>query len=188
MEAVRAGVDWLQVREKDLDARALVELVRPLVESAQGGNTRVVVNDRLDVALAVGAAGVHLGAQSLPPQAVRARVPPDFFIGVSCHSVQDAVAAEAAGADYLLFGPVFETPSKAVYGPPQGLSRLKEVTAAVKTPVLALGGISTERVRSCLEAGASGVAGIRLFQECGSIEACVRGLRALVIRDENPPR
>src|SRR5271167_4130335 len=109
-EAVHAGVDLVQIREKDLAARPLVELVRAAVEGARGTATRVVVNDRLDMALALGASGVHLGTQSVPAQAVRRLVPDDFLIGVSCHSLEEALAAESAGADYIVLGPIFATP------------------------------------------------------------------------------
>ncbi len=178
LEAVRAGVDLVQIREKDLDTRPLTELVKAALQGAQGTKTKIVVNDRLDVALAFGAHGVHLGAHSIPAQAVRAQVAKKFLVGVSCHSIQQAVAAEAAHADYVVLGPIFETPSKLPYGPPLGLAKLKEVTARAKIPVLALGGITVERVKPCLEAGAAGVAGIRVFQECESVRERVRELRA----------
>ncbi len=183
VEAVRAGVDLLQVREKDLAARELVELVRAAVGAAKNSPTRVVVNDRVDVALAVGAAGVHLGTQSLAPRVVRELVAqrganPEFILGISCHSLEEAVEGESAGADYLVLGPIFETPSKIQYGPPLRLEKLREVTRRVKVPVLALGGITVERVKACLEAGAAGIAGIRIFQECDSLAERVRELRA----------
>jgi thiamine-phosphate pyrophosphorylase len=138
----------------------------------------VLVNDRLDVALGAGADGVHLGVDSMPVQVVRQVAPRPFLLGASCHSLREAVAAESSGADYLLLGPIFETPSKLAYGPPLGLEELRNVAAQIKIPVLALGGITLERVRPCLEAGASGIAGIRIFQDCGSIEERVRALRA----------
>jgi len=176
-EAIRAGLDVLQIREKDLATRELLELVKGAVDAARGTSTRIVVNDRLDVALAAGAAGVHLGTQSLPARVVRQQVPKDFLMGVSCHSLEEALSAQSAGADYIVFGPIFETPSKLVYGPPLGLGKLREVAARVTIPLLALGGITVERVRSCLEAGATGIAGITLFQACSSLEDCVRALR-----------
>ncbi len=177
LKAVQAGVDLVQVREKDLPTPALVELVKGAVEGAHGSSTRIVVNDRLDVALALDASGVHLGTQSIPAAAVRGRVAKDFLVGVSCHSLAEALAAEEAGADYLLLGPIFVTPSKATLGPPLGLEALQEVSQRVKIPVLALGGISVERVKLCLEAGAAGIAGIRMFQECESVQDLVRALR-----------
>ncbi len=183
LEAVRAGVDLLQIREKDLDTRPLLELVKISVEYARETNTRVVVNDRLDVALALGASGVHLGTRSLPPRAVRDCVPEGFLVGVSCHSLEEARAAESSGADYILLGPVFETPSKIPYGPPLGLAKLQEVAAQVRVPLLALGGINVERVKLCLEAGAAGIAGISIFQNCSSLENRVRELRAELARE-----
>jgi thiamine-phosphate pyrophosphorylase len=177
-EAIRAGVDLVQIREKDLATRDLLELVKAAVDAGQGTATRLVVNDRLDVALAAGAAGVHLGTQSLPARVVRELTPRDFLVGVSCHSLEDALGAESAGADYVLLGPIFETPSKLAYGPPLGLAKLREVAARVKVPVLALGGITVDRVRLCLEAGATGIAGISLFQQCDSLPERLRQLRS----------
>jgi thiamine-phosphate pyrophosphorylase len=193
-KAIQSGMDLIQIREKDLPARELLQLAKYAVDAAGGRDaaqdplsgfgvvqrSRIVVNDRLDVALAVEAHGVHLGTQSMPARAVRAIVPQNFLVGVSCHSLQEARAAESSGADYILLGPVFETPSKLAYGPPLGLEKLREVASMVKMPVIALGGIGVNRVWPCLEAGAAGIAGIRLFQECESLEARVAELRALV--------
>ncbi len=177
-EAVQAGIDLIQIREKDLPTRALLELVESAVAAAKGTPTRIIVNDRLDVALAAGAEGVHLGTQSIPPQAVRKRVPEGFLLGVSCHSGEDARQAEAAGADYVVLGPIFETPSKMAYGPPLGLAALREAVSATSIPILALGGINVERARQCLEAGAAGVAGIRIFQDAPQLPVRIRELRA----------
>jgi thiamine-phosphate pyrophosphorylase len=177
-EAVRAGVDLIQIREKDLGTRPLVELVRATVECARGTATRVVVNDRLDVALAVGLCGVHLGTQSVPAQVVRRSVPDGFLIGVSCHSLEEALAAESAGADYIVLGPIFATPSKLAYGPPLGLDKLREVAARVQIPLLALGGIDVQCLKPCLAAGATGIAGISIFQNSNSLQACVQEVRA----------
>ncbi len=146
----------------------------------QGTPTRVVVNDRLDVALALGAAGVHLGRQSLPAEVVRhvvqSHAPHGFLISVSCHSLEGALAAESARASYALLGPIFETPSKLRYGPPLGLVELSEVAQRVKITVLVLGGVTVERVKPCLEAGAAGIAGISIFQtarpRCHSPSEC----------------
>lgn len=181
-EAIRVGVDLVQIREKDLATRELLGLIGAAVDAARGTATRLVLNDRLDVALAAGAAGVHLGAQSLPARVVRELVPRDFLVGVSCHSLEEALSAELAGADYVVLGPIFETPSKLPYGPPLGLAKLRGVTAQVKMPVLALGGITVDRVRLCLEAGATGIAGISIFQNCESLEGRVRELRAVWAR------
>ena len=173
--ATAAGIDWIQIREKDLDARALVELVRFAVAETRGTSARVFVNDRLDVALAANAEGVHLGENSLPPEVVtewrRSAGRMDFRIGVSCHSLESARAAERGGADYIFFGPVFATPSKAAFGAPQGIERLREICGSVKIPVLAIGGVNLENASACLAAGAVGIAAIRLFQDAaGSVD------------------
>lgn len=177
IEACGAGVDLVQIREKDMAVRDLVELVKAALDGARGTCARVVVNDQVDMALGLGAHGIHLGTQSIPPAAVRAHAPKDFLVGVSCHSLEEATGAENAGADYILLGPIFETPSKLSYGPPLGLEKLKQVAARVAIPVLALGGTTVGRVKPCLDAGANGIAGISLFQNCESIEERVRELR-----------
>ncbi len=174
--AIDAGVDWIQIREKDLAARELTQSVREAVAAASGMRTRIFVNDRLDVALAARAAGVHLGGESLPVSAVAAwrnAAPPEnknLVIGASCHSIERAQAAERDAADYIFFGPVFETPSKASFGAPQGLERLREICAAVRVPVLAIGGINAQNAAGCLRAGAAGIAAIRIFQEVQNVE------------------
>ena len=167
--AAAAGADWIQIREKDLEARSLAELARFAAAETRATSARVFVNDRLDVALAVAAAGIHLGEQSLPLETViewrRSAGRSDFMIGVSCHSLESARAAGRSGADYAFFGPVFATPSKAAFGAPQGIERLREVCAAIEIPVLAIGGVNLENARACIAAGAAGVAAIRLFQQ-----------------------
>jgi thiamine-phosphate pyrophosphorylase len=181
-----AGVDWVQIREKDLSARELAALTREaLLRSAahsQGQSTRILVNDRVDVALAERTGGVHLGENSLPISEVVRLVETqaahhDFLVGVSCHSLEGAKSAAAGGANYLFFGPVFNTPSKAALGPPQGLDRLAEVCRAVAIPVLAIGGITLENLSACFAAGAAGIAAIRLFQDSSDPAATVRALR-----------
>lgn len=176
-EAARAGVELIQIREKDLGTRELVALTRAALEAASGTAARVVVNDRLDVALALGAGGVHLARESLPARVVRPMVPAGFLIGVSCHALDEALEAESSLADYILLGPIFPTPSKLRYGTPLGLETLAKVSKLVKIPVLALGGITVERVSECVAAGAAGIAGISVFQDGASLEERVRELR-----------
>jgi thiamine-phosphate pyrophosphorylase len=174
--AINAGVDLVQIREKDLGPRDLGPLVSAALAAARGTSTRIIVNERVDVALAWGAHGAHLGTRSIPASAVRSCTPADFLVGVSCHSLAEARDAESAGADYIVLGPVFPTPSKSLYGPPLGIEKFAEITRRLKVPVLALGGISKERVKACLQAGARGIAGIRIFQECDSLESLVKEL------------
>jgi len=178
--AADAGVDAIQLREKDLGGRALLELARASV--ARAARAKILVNDRLDVALAAGAAGVHLGGQSVPVADVAkfraaGRTLPEFLIGRSCHSLEEALQAELDGADYVFFGPVFATPSKAQYGAPQGTEALAGVCRRVRIPVLAIGGITLENAASCIAAGAAGIAAIRLFQQVADLAAVTRALK-----------
>ena len=176
--AVDLEIPLIQIREKALTARVLSELTRRAVEIARDSSTRVLVNDRFDVALAAGADGVQLTAQSLPPAVVRRATSDQFVIGVSTHSRVEAEAAKAGGADFILFGPVFETESKRRFGPPQGVNKLAEVVAAVGSlPVIAIGGISLENVGRCLENGAAGVAAIGLLNDLNHLAATVRSIR-----------
>jgi thiamine-phosphate pyrophosphorylase len=188
--AAAAGVDWIQIREKDLSGRDSGLLTREALQRAvkspasNAAPARILVNDRLDVALSEGAGGVHLGENSLPlPEAKRLvkaqALSQHFLIGVSCHSVETARSAASGGADYLFFGPIFATPSKAEFGAPQGLERLAEVCRAVSIPVLAIGGITLANASGCLAAGASGIAAIRLFQDARDITSLVQSLRQL---------
>jgi len=175
--SISAGVDWIQIREKVLPGRELISLARETLAASAGTRTRILVNDRLDVALAARATGVHLGGESLPVRAVTAwrdsgsmSAGNDFLVGASCHSLTHAQFAEREGADYAIFGPVFATPSKASFGPPQGITRLREVCGQVHVPVLAIGGVNAENAAECLRAGAAGIAAIRMFQETKSLE------------------
>ena len=164
--AVEARVTLVQLREKDLTGRALYELARAAAGLARGSATRVLVNDRADVARAAGCDGVHLTTRSLDASAVRRAFGEDFLIGVSAHSTAEARAAEALGADFAVFGPVFDTPSKRAYGAPVGLESLRDVALSLPAfPVVALGGVDESNAAEAMRVGAAGVAGIRLFAD-----------------------
>ena len=167
-ECASAGVDYIQLREKDLSAREFERLARDAVKAVPANSkTRLLINGRTDVALACGAHGVHLPANSIPAsearavwmKASRSAIAP--AVGVSTHSLAEVLSAEAHGADFAVFGPVFEKGGQAN---PGGLEQLREVCKHVGIAVLALGGVTPENVPLCLQAGAAGVAGIRLFQ------------------------
>jgi thiamine-phosphate pyrophosphorylase len=188
--AAAAGIDWIQIREKDLSGKECSLLTREALQrsartaASKTARMRILVNDRLDVALAERAGGVHLGEKSLPLAEARQLVKnrdeqKDFLIGVSCHSLETARTAASAGADYLFFGPVFATPSKVAFGAPQGLERLAEVCRAVSILVLAIGGVTLANASDCLAAGASGIAAIRLFQDARDMSSLVPSLRKL---------
>jgi thiamine-phosphate pyrophosphorylase len=187
-----AGIDWIQLREKDLSGKQSASLAREALNRVlkQGSHskfaTRIIVNDRLDVALAEHAGGVHLGERSLPVEQAKRLLlsspaaqtfPHGFIVGVSCHSLEAAKSAASSGADYIFFGPVFATPSKAAFGSPQGLERLTEVCRSVNIPVLAIGGITRANISACFSAGASGIAAIRLFQDSADLRSIVRAIR-----------
>jgi len=164
---------WVQIREKDLEARELLELVRaalalsnPVVqqENANVHSARkIIVNGRMDIALATAAAGVHLPAGSIAADRWREIAPAGFMIGVSCHTIDEVREAEAKGADYVVFGPVFAPLSKTSQLAPRGIEGLREAVRSVRIPVLALGGITRKNEQACVAAGAAGVAGISMF-------------------------
>jgi len=163
---VIAGIDLVQIREKNLTARVLFELSQSAAEIVRGTQTKLLINDRADIASTAGANGVHLATTSLPAQAVRRAFGNEMLIGVSTHSLDEANVANQSGADFIVFGPVFETRSKSEYGPARGIEELRGLTSALgEFPVLALGGISEDTVEACLRAGARGVAAISMLQD-----------------------
>ena len=176
---LQAGPNLLQIREKDLPARQLFQLTEAILKLPNPSATRILVNGRVDVALAAGAHGVHLPAGAVSPSSVRSVTPKGFLIGSSCHSGDEVLQAEAEGADFTVFGPVFETASKWQYGPAQGLEALGEACRRAKIPVLALGGVQLENASQCLGRGAAGIAGISLFQQNSAVNDTIAALRNL---------
>jgi thiamine-phosphate pyrophosphorylase len=176
--AVAAQIPLFQIREKNLSARLLYELTTRAAALVQGTATRLLVNDRADIALSAGADGVHLTSRSLPAGVVRTTYGSQLIVGVSTHGIDEAKAAQAGGADFVVFGPVFETESKRMFGEPQGMTRLGEVVAAIpELPVLAVGGISVDNFEDCLQTGAAGVAAIRLLNNADSLDSIVAEIR-----------
>jgi thiamine-phosphate pyrophosphorylase len=176
--AVAAKIDLIQIREKHLNANFLYELSTSAADISKGSETRLLVNDRADIAAAAGADGVHLTTQSLAPEVVRDTFGFDFLIGVSTHSLKQAVAAGRSGADFVVFGPVFDTLSKRRYGKPQGLAELRKVTSEVAPfPVLALGGVKMNNVSDCIDAGAAGIAAIGLLSDRLKLDQIVNEIR-----------
>ncbi len=172
--AVDARISLVQLREKHLSALRLFELANRAAQITRGSATRLLVNDRADIAAAAGADGVHLTTRSLEPGIMRDCFGENFLIGSSTHSLSEAVAARDGGADFVVFGPIFQTNSKGQYGAPIGVDALQEATKEMTAyPIVALGGISALNARECLGAGASGIAGIGLFSNPSTLQQTV---------------
>lgn len=176
--AVRAEFNLIQLREKSLSARVLYELTVQAGSLVRQTKTRLLVNDRSDIAVTGGADGVHLAGTSVDAKTVRQTFGADFLIGVSTHSEAEALQAREEGANFAVYGPVFPTSSKQRYGPPVGVASLRQLALSVSPlPLLALGGVSLENVRDCFQARAAGVAAIGLFQEpakLADVAGCIR--------------
>lgn len=175
--AVRERVSLVQLREKNLSARTLFQLTTEAARITRDSATRLLVNDRADIARAARADGVHLTTRSLSAAVVRRAFGTEFLIGVSTHTLAEARAARDDGADFAVFGPVFDTPSKRALGQPLGLGQLTMAANVVKPfPLVALGGITPETMASALQAGATGIAGIRLFDGEHALRATMNAL------------
>jgi thiamine-phosphate pyrophosphorylase len=177
--ALAAGVDMIQIRERDLSARDLLFISDSVKESARERGACLLVNDRADVAACAGI-GVHLAARSISPDVARKAFGQRLLIGASTHNMAEAERAERAGADFIVFGPVFETESKKKYGPPVGVQALRTVASRISIPVIALGGINSQNFRDALAAGASGIAGISLFSSAGDLDRLARTIKASI--------
>ena len=156
--ALRGGVKAVQLREKDLSSKELYDTALGMRELTSRFGAKLFINDRIDIALAADADGVHLGAESMPVRAARKLLGKDKLIGVSCHDRASALAADEEGADFITFGPVYDTPSKARYGDPVGIAALRETAGLLRIPVIALGGVKRENAGEVISAGAHGIA------------------------------
>lgn len=157
-EALEGGIRAVQLREKDLSGREMYRLAEAMRAVTAKAGAKLLVNDRIDVALAVGADGVHLGLASIPPADARRLVGPAALVGCSTHNLAEIREAEGGGADFVIFGPVYPTPSKAAFGPPVGVAALKDACAAARIPVFAIGGVTAANAGEVLAAGAHGIA------------------------------
>lgn len=175
--ACAAGVRAIQLREKDLDSRSLLELAVRLRKITSECGARLFLNDRVDIALAARADGIHRPEDGFPVTEARRLLGERSLIGASTHSLERAQQMRKAGADFVTFGPVFDTPSKRKYGPPHGMDSLRAVTGAAGLPVFALGGVTPERAGACVEAGAAGVAVISAILESVDVAGIVEEFR-----------
>lgn len=167
--ACASGIRAVQLREKDLSGRELFDLAKELRAVTQQFGSKLFINDRVDIAMASGADGVHCRENSLPPQVIR-EINPDLLIGQSVHSQRSAKEAEQNGVDFIVFGPVFDTPKKRKYGSPQGIKKLADLVSNIAIPVFAVGGIHPQKALRCKNSGAYGVAGISSIMTAENIE------------------
>ena len=171
-----AGLSTIQLRERDLSARELVALAREVRVVTGSCNSQLLINDRIDVALALEGVGVHLRSNSLPPSVARRLLGPQRLMGISVHSVEEAVQAESQGANYIVLGPIYETPSKQMFGPPLGIQTLEKACRLVRIPIVGIGGVTAERAREMRRAGAFGVAVITAILGADDVESATREL------------
>lgn len=169
-----AGISTIQLRERDLSARELVALAREVRVVTGSCNSQLLINDRIDVTLALEGVGVHLRSNSLPPSVARRLLGPQRLMGISVHSVEEAVQAESQGANYIVLGPIYETPSKQMFGPPLGIQTLEKACRLVRIPIVGIGGVTAERAREMRRAGAFGVAVITAILGADDVESATR--------------
>ena len=180
--ALKGGVRAVQLREKDLPVRELLALAQELRTITRGFGAKLFINDRVDVAVAVDADGVHLGGQSMPPPAVRTIVGRKMLIGASTHNIEEAREAERGGADFITFGPIFSTPSKEKFGAPVGVEAVRTIKDHVRIPVFGLGGIKSENIFQVMQAGADGVAVISAILSADDIQKAAEDIMIQVER------
>jgi thiamine-phosphate pyrophosphorylase len=177
--ALRGGVRAVQLRERDLSTRELLALAEPLRRMTRREGAALIINDRIDVCLTVGADGVHLRSDHLPIPFVRECLGRNRLIGVSCHSLKDLAEAERKGADFSVLGPVFETPSKRSYGPPLGKEILEKAASTFRLPVYAIGGVRSDRIGDIMETGIRGVAVVSAILEAQNVEEAARKMTSI---------
>jgi len=175
-QVLTAGTSAIQLRERDLSARELVTLAREVQAVTASSKSQLLINDRVDVALALEGVGVHLRSNSLPLSVARQMLGSQRLLGISVHAVEEAMQAEAAGADYIVLGPIYETPSKQTFGPPLGIHTLEKACTLVRIPIIGIGGVTAARAREMRRAGAFGVAVITAILGADDVESAMREL------------
>lgn len=175
-QAMNAGVKAVQLREKDLDTRALIDLTGELLSVTRNYKSLLFINDRIDLVLALGADGVHLRSDSLPVRVARRLLGADRLIGVSAHSIEEVVRAQTDGADFVLLGPIYDTPSKRPYGDPIGVQALEEARRCSTIPIFAIGGVTADCVAEVQQHGAYGVAVVSAILTSEDVGAATRRL------------
>ena len=177
-----AAVPMVQLRERDLSARELVRLAREVQAVTASRRSQLLINDRIDVALALEGVGVHLRSNSLPVSVARQLLGAQCLLGVSVHSVEEGLLAQSQGADYLVLGPIYETPSKQMFGPPLGIHTLEKACRLVRIPIIGIGGVTAARAHEMRHAGAFGVAVITAILGAADVESATRELLDAVTR------
>ena len=175
-EVFTAGVPIVQLRERDLSARELVRLAREVQAVAASHRSQLLINDRIDVALALEGVGVHLRSNSLPVSVARQLLGAQRLVGVSVHTVEEAMQVESQGADYIILGPIYATPSKQMFGPPLGIHTLEKACRLVRIPIIGIGGVTAARAQQMRYAGAFGVAVITAILSATDVESATREL------------
>jgi thiamine-phosphate pyrophosphorylase len=176
-----AGLLTVQLRERDLSVRELMKLAREVQAVMASSKSQLLINDRVDVALALEGVGVHLRSNSLPLPVARKMLGPQRLLGMSVHAVEEAVQAEAQGADYIVLGPIYETPSKQMFGPPLGIHTLEKACTLVRIPIIGIGGVTAARAREMRHAGAFGAAVITAILGADDVESATRELLEAVM-------
>ncbi|HLA62664.1 MAG TPA: thiamine phosphate synthase [Nitrospiraceae bacterium] len=171
-----AGVPAIQLRERDLSAKELVTLAREVQAVMASRRAQLLINDRIDVALALEGVGVHLRSNSLPVSVARQLLGAERLLGISVHAVEEAVQVESQGVDYIVLGPIYETPTKQMFGPPLGIQTLEKACRLVRIPIIGIGGVTAARVREMRCAGAFGVAVITAVLGAVNVESAAREL------------